>query len=81
MDRIFSLNFLANLMHWKVLNGWSDESFHMLLKLLNEAFSNGASIIDSFYEANFFCVVLGLGCESIHACTYDYILYLKEFSK
>ena len=33
------LNFLAKLMHLKVLNMWTNRSFDMLLKLLKEAFS------------------------------------------
>ena len=30
-SKFFSLNFLVKLMHFKVLNGWSNKSFDMLL--------------------------------------------------
>ena len=73
----FSLNFLVKLMHIKVLNGWSNKSFDMLLKLFKAAFPTGTTIPTSFYEAKRDLCDLGLGY--IHACKYDCVLYWKEF--
>ena len=75
-----SLNFLVKLMHVKVLNGWSNKSFDMLLELLRAAFSMCSStILSSFYEAKQKLRDLGLGYETIKACKYDCVLYWKEF--
>ncbi|TYK26514.1 uncharacterized protein E5676_scaffold313G00940 [Cucumis melo var. makuwa] len=43
------LNFLVKLMNVKVLNGWSNKSFDMLLELLRAAFPMCSSIIPSFH--------------------------------
>ena len=67
-------------MHIKVLNGWSNKSFDMLLELLKNAFPIGASIPSSFYEAKKKLRDLGLGYDLIHTCKFDCILYWKEFS-
>lgn len=55
-------------MHVKVLNGWSNKSFNMLLELLGEAFPSLNAIPHSHYEAKKILKELGLGFESIHAC-------------
>ncbi|KAA0061298.1 CACTA en-spm transposon protein [Cucumis melo var. makuwa] len=76
-----SLNFLVKLMLVKVLNDWSNKSFDMLLELLRAAFPMCSTIIpSSFYEAKRKLHDLGLGYETIHACKYDCVLYLKEFT-
>ncbi|KAL4030764.1 hypothetical protein IC575_009016 [Cucumis melo] len=76
-----SLNFLVKLMHVKVLNGWSNKSFDMLLELLRAAFPMcNNTIPSSFYEAKQKLRDLGLGYETIHACKYDSVLYWKEFA-
>ncbi|KAL0546349.1 hypothetical protein IC582_016257 [Cucumis melo] len=76
-----SLNFLVKLMDVKVLNGWSNKSFDMLLELLRAAFPMcNSTIPSSFYEAKRKLRDLGLGYETIHACKYDCVLYWKEFA-
>ncbi|KAA0051737.1 uncharacterized protein E6C27_scaffold60G001270 [Cucumis melo var. makuwa] len=71
----------VRLMHVKVLNGWSNKSFDMLLELLRAAFPMcNSTIPSSFYEAKRKFCDLGLGYETIHACKYDCILYWKEFA-
>ena len=35
----------------KCLNGWSNKSFTMLLELLNEAFPEGETLPNDYYEA------------------------------
>ena len=37
------------------------------------------TIPSSFYEAKWKLCDLGLGYETIHACKYNWVLYLKEF--
>ena len=47
-----SLNFLVKLIHVKVLNGWSNKFFDILLELLRAMFPMCSSTIPSlFYEA------------------------------
>ncbi|KAA0062837.1 hypothetical protein E6C27_scaffold146G00040 [Cucumis melo var. makuwa] len=77
-----SLNFLVKLMHVKVLDGWSNKSFDMLLELLRSTFSMCSTTIPSlFYEAKKKKPRdLDLGYETIHACKYNCVLYWKEFA-
>ncbi|KAA0053564.1 CACTA en-spm transposon protein [Cucumis melo var. makuwa] len=71
----------VGLMHVKVLNGWSNKSFDMLLELLRAAFPMcNSTIPNSFYEAKRKLRHLGLGYETIHTCKYDCVLYWKEFA-
>ncbi|KAA0025429.1 uncharacterized protein E6C27_scaffold417G00130 [Cucumis melo var. makuwa] len=71
----------VGLMHVKVLNGWSNKSFDMLLELLRVAFPMcNSTITSSFYQAKRKLRNLGLGYETIHACKYDCVLYWKEFA-
>ncbi|KAI3447069.1 hypothetical protein Pfo_003734 [Paulownia fortunei] len=71
-------DFLVKLMHVKVLNGWSNKSFDMLLQLLGEAFSKSNAIPSSHYEAKKMLRELGLGYKSIHACKNDCILFWND---
>ncbi|KAA0066369.1 uncharacterized protein E5676_scaffold602G00810 [Cucumis melo var. makuwa] len=55
-------------MHVKVLNGWSNKFFNMLVELLRVTFSMCSSIVpSSFYEAKRKLRDLGLGYKNIHA--------------
>ncbi|XP_074579109.1 uncharacterized protein LOC141835604 [Curcuma longa] len=71
-------NFLVKLMHVKVLNGWSNKSFDMLLQLLQEAFPKPNAIPNSHYEAKKLLKELGLTYEKIHVCKNDCILFWGE---
>ena len=76
-----SSNFLVKLMHVKVLNGWSNKLFDMLLELLRATFPMCSTTIpSSFYEAKRKFRDLNLGYETIHVCKYDCVLYWKEFA-
>lgn len=46
-----SLKFLVKLMHLKGMNCWRNNPFDMLLKLLSEAFPDGALIPATFSKA------------------------------
>ncbi|KAI3458716.1 hypothetical protein Pfo_015379 [Paulownia fortunei] len=73
-----AFSFLVKLMHVKVLNGWSNKSFNMLLQLLREVFPKLNAIPTSHYEAKKILRELELGYESIHACKNDCILFWDE---
>lgn len=45
------LKFLVKLMHLKMLNKWSNKSFNMLLKLLNETLLPGTIQYSLHYES------------------------------
>ena len=79
--KLSALTFLVKLMHIKVLNGWSNKSFDMLLELLLDAFPDGAKIPKSHYDAKKMLRDFGLGYDSIHACKYDFVLFWKENEK
>ncbi|XP_076938814.1 uncharacterized protein LOC143607153 [Bidens hawaiensis] len=76
-----SLNFLAKLMHIKVITKWTDGSLDQLLELLRAAFHKGNQIPASHYEAKKKLSKIGLGYEKIHACTNDCALFWKENAK
>ena len=62
-------------MHAKVLNGWNNKSFDMLLELLRVMFPMwSTSIPSSFYEAKLKLHDLDLRYDTIHTCR-----YWKEF--
>ena len=59
-EKFLSRNFLVILMHLKVLNKWSNNSFDMLRKLLKNAFLEGMRIPRSHYETKTLLRNLGL---------------------
>lgn len=50
-SKFSAFSFLVKLMHIKVMNGWSNKSFDILLQLLFEAFPKPNTIPSSHYEA------------------------------
>ena len=75
------LRFLIRLLHIKLLGGWTDKSFDLLLDLLNDALPEGSALPRNYYEAKKMIKSIGLGYISIHACSNDCILYWKENEK
>ena len=75
------LRFIIRLLHVKLLGGWSDKSFNLLLDLLNDAFPEGSSLAKNYNEAKKLVKCLGLGYVSIHACEHDCILFWKNHAK
>ena len=71
-----TLRFLVRIHHTKLLGGWSDKSFNLLLDLLNDAYPT-SKIPKNFNEARKLVKCLGLGYISIHACENDCILFRK----
>ena len=72
------LRFLIRLLHIKLLGGWTDRSFNLLLDLLNDALPEGSALPKNFYEAKKLVKTVGIGYISIHSCENDCILYWKE---
>ncbi|XP_062230316.1 uncharacterized protein LOC133928041 [Phragmites australis] len=72
------LRFLVRLLHIKLLGGWTDRSFDLLLDLLNDAFPQGSALPKTFHEAKKLVKSIGLGYVSIHACENDCVLFWKE---
>ncbi|KAD5961264.1 hypothetical protein E3N88_12737 [Mikania micrantha] len=73
-----SLNFLAKLMHIKVINKWTDSSFDQLLDFLRASFPKENRIPSSHYEAKKKLRKIGLGYQFIHVCINDCALFWKE---
>ena len=74
------LHFLIRILHLKLLGGWTDKSFDMLLDLLMEAFPDGLALPKNFNEAKKVIKCLGLGYIKIDACENDCILFRKEYA-
>ncbi|KAM3360772.1 hypothetical protein P3S68_015626 [Capsicum galapagoense] len=72
------LSFLVHLLHLKCLNGWSNNSFSMLLELLKDVLLEGEILPKSFYAAKKLIKDLGLEYEKIHACPNDCMIYWNE---
>ncbi|XP_023766938.1 uncharacterized protein LOC111915514 [Lactuca sativa] len=72
-----ALNFLAKLLHIKVINRWTNSSFDQLVELLRAAFPK-SKILASHYEAKTKLRKIGLGYQSIDACKNDCALFWKE---
>lgn len=70
-----SLNFLAKLMHIKVINKWTNSSFDQLLELLKVTFPKENHVPPSHYEAKKKLRKIGLGYQCIHACINDCALF------
>nr|XP_016511549.1 PREDICTED: uncharacterized protein LOC107828697 [Nicotiana tabacum] len=72
------LSFLVRLLHLKCLNGWSNNSFSMLLELLKDVFPEGEILPKSFNDAKRIIKNLGLEYKKIHACLNDCMIYWSE---
>ena len=72
------LRFLVRLLQLKLLGGWTDRSFNLLLDLLNDALPEGSTLPRNFYEAKKLVKSIGIGYQSIHACENDCMLYRKN---
>ena len=79
-ETISALTFVVKLMHLKVLNKWTDRSFDMLIKLLQEVLPPGNRCPDSYYSTRKMLCDVGLGYEQIDVCKYDCSLFYGEYS-
>jgi hypothetical protein len=72
------LRFLIRLLHIKLLGGWTDRSFDLLLDLLADALPKGSALPKNYHEAKKLVKSVGVGYTSIHACENNCILFWKE---
>ena len=72
------LRFLIRLLHIKLLGGWTDKSFDLILDLFNEVLPKVSTLPKNYYETKKLIKSIGLGYISIHACENDCILYWKD---
>jgi hypothetical protein len=75
------LRFLVCLLHIKLLGGWTDRSFDLLVDLLVDALPKGSALPRNFHEAKKVVKSVGVGYTTIHACENDCILFWKEHEK
>jgi len=75
------LCFLVRLLHLKLLGGWTDRSFNLLLDLLNDSLPEGSTLPRNFHEAKKLVKSIVTGYQSIHACENDCMLYWKNDAK
>ncbi|KAJ9543051.1 hypothetical protein OSB04_022758 [Centaurea solstitialis] len=73
-----SLNFLAKMLHMKVMNKWTDSSFDQLLEFLKFALPKDNKVPASYYDAKKKMRKIGLGYQPIHVCKNDCCLFWKE---
>ena len=73
------LSFLVRLFHLKCLNGWTQQSFTLLLEVLSNQFPD-TSLPKTFHEAKKIIRGLGLHYQKIHACPKDCMLFWGERS-
>lgn len=71
------LSFIRQLYHLKCLNGWCNESFTMLLQLLQAMLPSDAKVPKDSYEFEKIVKDLGLSNEKSHACRSGCILLEK----
>jgi hypothetical protein len=75
------LRFLVRLLHIKLLGGWTDRSFNLLVDLLADALPTGSELPKNFHEAKKLVKSVGIGYNTIHACENNCLLFWKENEK
>ncbi|XP_052185250.1 uncharacterized protein LOC127796886 [Diospyros lotus] len=76
------LSTIIKLLHIKSLGRWSNESFTMLLQILqDELLPDGSTLPNSYYEAKKIIQDLGLSYKKIDACVNNCMLYWKRDEK
>ena len=58
-----------------MLSGWIDKSFTLLLELLNNAFSKGVCLPNSYYQANKITTDLDFTYKTWDACPNNFMLF------
>jgi hypothetical protein len=72
------LRFLIQLLHIKLIGGWTNRSFDLLVDLLVDALPKGSTLPKKIHEAKKLVKSVGVGYTNIHACENDCILFWKE---
>ncbi|KAK9097357.1 hypothetical protein Sjap_022854 [Stephania japonica] len=77
-ENFTALSFLVQLLHLKVLSGWTDKLFTMLLELLKKSYPEGVKLPSSYYEANKITIELGFTYKTWDACPNNCMLFTNE---
>ena len=80
-SKMYLLSAIVKLLHLKVLNKWSNQSFNMLLDLIKEVLPEGDTLPSTLYGARKMLVDIGLGYEEIDVCKNDCSLFWRENEK
>jgi hypothetical protein len=75
------LRFLVRLLRIKLIGGWTDRSFDLLIDLLADVLPRGSELPKNFHEAKKVVKSVGVGYTTIHACENNCILFWKEHEK
>ncbi|TXG71913.1 hypothetical protein EZV62_000492 [Acer yangbiense] len=67
-EKFTQLSFIVRLLHLKVLSGWTNKSFTLLLELLKEAMPSEVKLPSSYYDAQKITVDLGFTYKTWDAC-------------
>ena len=74
-----SLEWLAKLMHIKVMNKMTNTTLDQILELMRASHPEGNKIPTSHYQAKKILKKIGLGYEAIHVCKNDCALFWSEY--
>jgi len=73
------LSIIVRLLHIKNLHGWSNVSFDMLLKVLEELLPENSCLPSSYQDCKLIIKDLGFSYEKIDSCPNDCVLFRKEY--
>ena len=76
--KVSKLYFVIKLLHLKLLNGWSNKTFDMLLEFLKEILPSDAHVPKSYYESKKIIRDLGMKYNKIDACKNDCVLFWND---
>ncbi|KAI9186915.1 hypothetical protein LWI28_022235 [Acer negundo] len=80
-EKFTQLSFIIRLLHLKVLSGWTNRSFTLLLELLKEAMPSEVKLPSSYYDAQKITVDLGFTYKTWDACPKSCMLFRNEDEK
>ena len=75
------LSVVLSLVNVKVIYGWSDKSFTLLLQVVQDTLPKENMLLKSYYQGKKILCPMGMKYEKIHACPNDCILYRNEFEE
>ncbi|KAK9088931.1 hypothetical protein Scep_028013 [Stephania cephalantha] len=77
-EKFTQLSFIVRMLSFKVMSGWTDKSFTLLLELLIEAFPEGVRLPNSYYKANKMTTDLDFTYKTWDACPNHCMLFKNE---
>ncbi|KAK9166918.1 hypothetical protein Scep_002109 [Stephania cephalantha] len=77
-EKFTQLSFIVRMLSLKVMSGWTDKSFTLLLELLIEAFPEGVRLPNSYYKANKMTTYLDFTYKTWDTCHNHCMLFKDE---